>query len=102
MFVLDKLWQEGLSPNERYTRKGSEYHKILLRICEEGDYLATELTEEGKAHFDAYRDAQIELSVVAEKEVFIEAFRLGARMMLDVVGEYKGPAVLKCSSTYVM
>ena len=90
MFVLDKLWQEGLSPNERYTRKGSEYHKILLRICEEGDYLATELTEEGKAHFDAYRDAQIELSVVAEKEVFIEAFRLGARMMLDVVGEYKG------------
>ena len=90
MFVLDKLWQEGLSPNERYTRKGSEYHKILLRICEEGDYLATELTEEGKSHFDAYRDAQIELSVVAEKEVFIEAFRLGARMMLDVVGEYKG------------
>ena len=90
MFVLDKLWQEGLSPNERYTRKGSEYHKILLRICEEGDYLATELTEEGKAHFDAYRDAQIELSVVAEKEVFIEAFRLGARMMLDVVGDYKG------------
>ena len=59
MFVLDKLWQEGLSPNERYTRKGSEYHKILLRICEEGDYFATELTEEGKAHFDAYRDAQI-------------------------------------------
>ena len=90
MFVLDKLWQEGLSPNERYTRKGSEYHKILLRICEEGDYLATELTEEGKAHFDAYRDAQIELSVVAEKEVFIEAFRLGARMMLDVVGDYNG------------
>ena len=90
MFVLDKLWQEGLSPNERYTRKGSKYHKILLRICEEGDYLATELTEEGKAHFDAYRDAQIELSVVAEKEVFIEAFRLGARMMLDVVGDYKG------------
>ena len=90
MFVLDKLWQEGLSPNERYTRKGSEYHKILLRICEEGDYLATELTEEGKAHFDAYRDAQIELSVVAEKEVFIEAFRLGARLVLDIVGDYRG------------
>ena len=90
MFVLDKLWQEGLSPNERYTRKGSEYHKILLRICEEGDYLSTELTEEGKAHFDAYRDAQIELSVVAEKEVFIEAFRLGARLVLDIVGDYRG------------
>ena len=90
MYVLEKLWRDGLSPNEKYTRKGSEYHKILLRICEEGDHLSAELTEKGKAHFDAYRDAQIELSVVAEKEVFIEAFRLGARMMLDVVGDYNG------------
>ena len=48
MYVLDKLWQEGLSPNEKYTRKGSEYHKILQRICEEGDKVSEELTEKGK------------------------------------------------------
>ena len=89
MYVLDKLWQEGLSPNEKYTRKGSEYHKILLRICEEGDKVSEELTEDGKSHFDAYRDAQVELSLVAEQEVFIEAFRLGARLVLDIVGEYQ-------------
>ena len=57
MYVLDKLWQEGLSPNEKYTRKGSEYHKILLRICEEGDHLSAELTEKGKAmkNLDGFR-----------------------------------------------
>ena len=90
MYVLDKLWQEGLSPNERYTRKGSEYHAILLRICDEGDKLSEELTEKGKKHFEAYQQAQIDLSVVSEREVFIEAFRLGARLVLDIVGEYKG------------
>ena len=90
MYVLDKLWQEGLSPNEKYTRKGSEYHKILQRICEEGDKVSEELTEKGKLYFDTYRDAQIDLSVVAEREVFIEAFRLGARLVLDIVGEYQG------------
>mgnify|MGYP007119907742 CR=1 FL=1 len=90
MYVLDKLWQEGLSPNEKYTRKGSEYHKILQRICAEGDKVSEELTENGKAHFDAYRDAQVELSLVAEREVFIEAFRLGARLVLDIEGEYQG------------
>ena len=90
MFVLEKLWQEGLSPNEKYTRKGGEYHNILLRICEEEDKLNEELTEKGKQHFAAYRDAQIDLSAVAEREVFIEAFRLGARLLLDIVGEYPG------------
>ena len=48
------------------------------------------MTEDGKSHFDAYRDAQVELSLVAEREVFIEAFRLGARLVLDIVGEYRG------------
>ena len=90
MFVLDKLWQEGLTPSERYTRKGGEYHKILLRICDEEDKVNEELSETGKAHFEAYRDAQIQLSAVAEREVFIEAVRLGARIILDVIGEYTG------------
>ena len=90
MYVLEQLWREGLSPNERYTRKGGEYHKILLTICDEGDRVCEELTEKGKTHFEIYRQAQIDLSMVAEREVFIEAFRLGARFVLDIVGEYQG------------
>ena len=90
MYVLEQLWREGLSPNERYTRKGGEYHKILLRICDEADRVIEELTDKGKEHFEAYRQAQIDLSIVAEREVFIEAFRLGARLVLDIVGEYRG------------
>ena len=90
MFVLDQLWREGISPSERYTRKGSEYHAILLRICDEGDKLSEELTEKGKKHFEAYQQAQIDLSVVSEREVFIEAFRLGAKLVLDIVGDYRG------------
>ena len=62
MYVLEQLWREGLSPNERYTRKGGEYHKILLRICDEADRVCEELTEKGKEHFEAYRQAQIDLS----------------------------------------
>ena len=49
-----------------------------------------ELTDKGKEHFEAYRQAQIDLSIVAEREVFIEAFRLGARLVLDIVGDYRG------------
>ena len=90
MYVLEKLWREGLSPNERYTRKGGEYHEILVRVCDEADKVCEELTEKGKTHFENYRQAQIDLSIVSEREVFIEAFRLGARLVLDIVGDYRG------------
>ena len=90
MYVLEKLWREGLSPNERCTHKESEYQKMLLKICDEGKLLSKELTEEGKLHFEAYEKAQLELATVGEREVFIEAFRLGARLVLDIVGEYRG------------
>ena len=90
MYVLEKLWRDGLSPNEKYARKDGEYHKILVRICDEGDKVCEELTEKGKTHFEAYRQAQVDLSMIAEREVFIEAFQLGARLVLDIVGEYRG------------
>ena len=90
MYVLEQLWREGLSPNEKYTRRGGEYHNILLRLCDAEDSLAEELSAKGKSHFETYRDAQIDLAAVAEREVFIEAFRLGARLVLDIVGEYQG------------
>ena len=50
MFVLEKLWREGLSPNEKYTRRGGEYHNILLRLCDAEDSLAEELSAKGKSH----------------------------------------------------
>jgi len=90
MFVLEKLWQEGPSPSARYTHKGGEYHQILLRICDEADRVCEKMTDKEKEHFEAYRQAQVDLSIVAEREVFIEAFRLGARLVLDIIGDYRG------------
>ena len=90
MFVLESLWRDGLTPNEKYTRRGSKYHQLMQELCEEESKIIVELSEEGKTHFTAYQDAQSELSSIAEQEVFIEAVRLGARLMLDIVGEYRG------------
>lgn len=90
MYVLEKMWQEGLIPSERFTRSGSEYHKALQRLCKAGEDVSEELSEKGKENFTAYRDAQIDLSQIMEQEVFIEAFRMGAQIVLDILGDYKG------------
>ena len=90
MFVLESLWRDGLTPNEKYTRKGTQYYQTLEELCEEEDKITAELSEEGKKHFSAYREAQSQLSSISEQEVFIEAVRLGARLILDIIGEYRG------------
>ena len=88
MFVLEKLWQEGLSPNERYTRKGSEYHKLLKELCDIGEQITAELTPEGKKKFLHHGDVQNLIIGIGEQDAFIDGFRLGARLLLDVIGEY--------------
>lgn len=39
---------------------------------------------------EAINDLKHDLSVMAEEDVFIYGFRLGAIMMLDVLGSYEG------------
>ena len=90
MYILDKLWREGLSPSERYIRKNSEYDKIRQMLCDQEEGVCAELTEKGKSLFKDYHQAEIDLAIVSEREVFIEAFRMGARFILDIIGEYRG------------
>ena len=90
MYVLEKLWRGGLSPSERYCNKDSEYKRLLRSLCEASEKLSSELSPEGKKALEEHEQIQLDLIGISEEDVFINAFRLGARMMLDVVGDYKG------------
>ena len=88
MLIIDKLWREGLSPSERYTKKNSQCDKILHKLCEEEDKLLAELSETGKKNLEAYHELSAELFGIAEEETFVEAFRLGAKFILDIFANY--------------
>ena len=90
MFVLEKLWKDGLTPSEKYTRKDGDYYKVLLKLSNENDKVCIELTDKGKECFENFCELQSELRSISDRETFIEAFRLGARFVLDIVGEYRG------------
>lgn len=90
MYVLEKLWREGLSPSERFVRRGSEYQRLMQTLCQEEDALSKELNEDGKAVLERYIKAQQDVIICSEQETFINAFRLGAQMVLDIVGSYRG------------
>ena len=90
MFVLQDLWRGNISPIERYIRPCSEYKKCSDKAVKEYDKLLTCLSPEEKQIFDNYNELNMKLLSMSEEESFINGFRLGAKIILDVLGEHKG------------
>lgn len=55
-----------------------------------GDALTDTLTEKQKEMFEDYMTAQREVNVLTDCETFIYAFRLGAKIMIDVLTDKYG------------
>ena len=90
MYVLEKLWRDGISPSERYVRPGSEYQKTSTRRNEEMERLLELLSPEAKEQMEVVETLRYDLAMLSEEDVFIYGFRLGARLMLDIMGEHRG------------
>ena len=85
MMILEDLYMGDIHPSERSFKKDSQYSKALNNVVKEGDALIGSLTEKQKEQFEAYMSAQREVNVLTDCETFIYAFRLGAKIMMDVL-----------------
>ena len=89
MMILEDLYMGDIHPSERSFKKDSQYSKALNEVVKAGDTLIGSLTEKQKEQFEAYMSAQREVNVLTDCETFIYAFRLGAKIMMDVLTEGK-------------
>lgn len=89
MLVLEDLYVGDIHPGERSFKNSSQFSKALNEAVKTGDALTDTLTEKQKELFEDYMTAQREVNVLTDCETFIYAFRLGAKIMIDVltVGE---------------
>lgn len=85
MHILEDLYTGNVRPGERSFRQNSHYKQALTLAVESGDALSKSLTAEQKMLFEEYMDAQRELNILTDCETFIYAFKLGAKLMLDVL-----------------
>ena len=90
MYVLRDLWRGEISPTDRRVRQGSEYQQRAAEVRKQIVEFAATLSPEAKEQMETINDLNHDLSMMAEEDVFIYGFRLGARMMLDVMGSYEG------------
>ena len=85
MYILHDLWRGEIAPYERTTKPDSQMRCLAARGRKESELFQCELSEDGKAHFDEFELIMNEIQTIKDEELFIEAFRMGARMMLDIV-----------------
>ena len=90
MYILEDLWNGKIRPDEKYARADTEYKRVLHELCEETDAFFEDLSKEKQQYYEKLEMLQYKLFNMSEQDSFIIGFRLGARMILDVVGEYKG------------
>ena len=70
-------------------QKDIQYSRALNEDVKAGDAPLDTLTEKQKEQFEAYMTAQREVNVLTDCETFIYAFRLGAKIMMDVLCDEK-------------
>ena len=87
MYVLRELWRGEISPTDRRVRQGSEYQKRAAEARKQIAEFAAMLSPEAKERMEEINDQKHSMAMLAEEDVFIYGFRLGARMMLEVMEE---------------
>ena len=89
MHILEDLYLGDIRPGERGGKQTPQYAKALDETIRTSDALTATLTEEQQELFEAFTDAQRELTVLTDVDTFVYSFKLGAKIMLDVLTEGK-------------
>ena len=83
--IIEELWYGNVCPSES-CRDATEDEKMLIRyIADHHDNLQATLTDKQKEILEKLDDCYNELSDISEREIFVYAFRLGARIAIEVM-----------------
>ena len=85
MKLLKELALGNIQPMVRNLKKDSVYAKLLAEVTERQEKLIETLSPEQKALFDAASQAEIDLSIENDHDLFVKGFVLGAQMMLEIL-----------------
>lgn len=85
MDILEELYYGNIVPNEKCAKFDDEVKELLKLLNRNEEKLTATLTELQKETFEKYKDCNREISEISEREIFLNGFRLGARIIIDVV-----------------
>ena len=87
MDTLEDLYYGNLFPQEKCAKLDDEVKELLKLLNRNEEKLTATLSEDQKETFEKYKDCNREISEISEREIFLNGFRLGARIIIDVVNK---------------
>lgn len=85
MDILEDLYYENLFPHEKVSKLDNETKELLGLLNRNEEKLIATLSDEQKETFEKYKDCNREISEICERNAFLNGFRLGARIIIEVV-----------------
>ena len=87
MRILEELWYGNIEPSEYDITSCKEYQKIIQQMSKSEEELRAIITDEQRKVLNRHMDSVQRFMVVTECLLFQNSFKLGARMMLEVMEE---------------
>ena len=87
MRLLEEFWSGNIEPTEYDTSSNKEHKKLVELIYRNKEKLRATMTDEQKELFEKYADCVREHQTITDCLIFQNSFKLGARMMLEIMEE---------------
>ena len=91
MLFLSKFWNGNAAPGGRCYHPDEEYNRRLCKMEEYEKIVKAELSEAGVLAFDFFADAALAFGLLGEEDNYIDGFRMGVMVMLDVFCPDRNP-----------
>ena len=83
--MIEELWYGNVCPNIGCREATKEAKELMGYIADHHDNLQATLTDEQKEILEKFDNCYAELTNINEREIFVYAFRLGARIAIEVM-----------------
>ena len=85
MSMLEEIYYGNVVPSEKFVKKGSEHHKLTLKLVELEDELYKMLNREEKTVYEQITEMRCKQEDIVGMELFIDGFEMGSRIMLEIL-----------------
>ena len=85
MSTIQNLYYGRISPYEMSISTAPEYQKLKALADRNENLLKETLSDEQKELLDKLIESMTDISSISERDMFIAGFRLGMRLMIDVM-----------------
>ena len=85
MKIIEDLYYGRISPYEISISATPEYQKLKALADRNEDLLRESLSDKQKELLDKLIETVTDISSISERDMFINGFRLGVKLMIDIM-----------------